>query len=83
MIEGIPGEEDDFSSQFPGSYLFRFVIWLAPCSVYVTGNTFGQLLYFQLEVKVFSRVSKKRHPGKRHFTFLNKKASTVIYIEEG
>ena len=38
MIEGIPGEEDDFPSQFPGCYLFRFVIWLAPCSVYVTGN---------------------------------------------
>ena len=26
MTEGIPGEEDDFPSQFLGSYLFRFVI---------------------------------------------------------
>lgn len=26
LTEGIPGGEDDFPSQFPGCYLFRFVI---------------------------------------------------------
>ena len=43
----------------------------------------GSCFIFGNKLQFFSRVSKKRHPGKRHFTFLSKRASTVIYIEEG
>ena len=43
----------------------------------------GSCFIFGYKLKFFRMFKKKRHPGKRHFTFLTKKASTVIYIEEG
>ena len=35
---------------------------------------------YEIKLKVFARVLKKRHPGKLHFPFL---VNTVIYTEGG
>ena len=41
---------------------------------------------YEIKLKVFARVPKKRHPGKLHFPFFffpPKKVNTVIYTEGG
>ena len=41
---------------------------------------------YEIKLKVFARVLKKRHPGKLHFPFFffpPKKVNTVIYTEGG
>ena len=39
---------------------------------------------YEIELEVFARVLKKRHPGKLHFyTFFYRNVSTVIHNEGG